>query len=362
MGIIRLLLAISVVIAHSSSIFGFYFIGGQLAVQVFFIISGFYMALILTEKYNQKHNYKLFISNRLLKIFPTYYIVLFACLVFQLIYAFILHKPDMFTLFNPKVNTNIFSLITIIVTNLTIFGQGIQNFMGINSQGNFFFTPYFESFPNPLYKFLLIPQGWTLALELTFYLIVPFINKFKTKYLLLIMILSLILRLTLYNFGLNQNPWNYRFFPNEIFFFVSGIISFRIYQLIKNITINPKILISIYSLYLTFIIYYQFIGHNRTKQTLLFFFTIILLPLFFKLTKNIKLDSLIGELSYPIYICHFLIIDMITHLTKLDHQYLGLTASIISILISILISKFILNPINKHRQSRVLANQSAVVL
>lgn len=360
MGLIRILLAITVVIAHSSSLFGFYFVRGQLAVQIFFVISGFYMALILTEKYNKKSDYKLFLSNRFLKIFPTYYIVLFACLVFQLIYAFVLKKPDIFAIFNPNIHINLFPFITLMLTNLTIFGQDIIDFMGVNSQGNLFFTPYFEAFPDPLYKWMLVPQAWTLAVELTFYLIVPFLNRLKSKYLLIIMFLSLVLRLTLYHYGLNQNPWNYRFFPNEILFFVSGIISFRLYQKIKNIEINPKISIPIYSLYLSFLIFYQFIGHNRTKETLLFLSTIVLLPLFFKLTKNNKFDRAIGELSYPVYICHFLIIDLFTHLTKLNHQYLGLVASIISILVSILISKFILNPIDKHRQSRL--NSNALIL
>lgn len=52
MGLIRILLAISVIIAHTESILGFNMVGGTLAVQAFFIISGFYMALILSEKYD----------------------------------------------------------------------------------------------------------------------------------------------------------------------------------------------------------------------------------------------------------------------------------------------------------------------
>ena len=47
MGLLRLILAISVVIWHSSPIFGISLVGGQAAVQAFYIISGFYMALIL---------------------------------------------------------------------------------------------------------------------------------------------------------------------------------------------------------------------------------------------------------------------------------------------------------------------------
>lgn len=77
MGTIRLLLAISVVIAHTSSIFGFNLVGDLLAVELFYVISGFYMALILNEKYvSPKNVYKLFITNRLLKLYPAYWFIL----------------------------------------------------------------------------------------------------------------------------------------------------------------------------------------------------------------------------------------------------------------------------------------------
>lgn len=56
MGLIRILLAISVIIAHSESIFGLDMVGGVIAVQSFFMISGFYMALVLTEKYTSTSN------------------------------------------------------------------------------------------------------------------------------------------------------------------------------------------------------------------------------------------------------------------------------------------------------------------
>jgi peptidoglycan/LPS O-acetylase OafA/YrhL len=53
-GALRLLLALAVVVAHASPPFGiplFEMTGGPLAVQIFYVISGFYMALILNRKY-----------------------------------------------------------------------------------------------------------------------------------------------------------------------------------------------------------------------------------------------------------------------------------------------------------------------
>ncbi len=357
MGLIRLLLAISVITVHASPIFGLNFIQGQMAVEVFFMISGFYMALILTEKYNKKSDYKLFISNRFLKIFPTYWLVLLISLLFQLIYWYLNpNSPNIFSLFNKNYNLNFLSLISFITSNLLIFGQDILLFFGLNTTtGSLFFTTNFRLFKPEIYNFFFITQAWTLSLELFFYFLAPFFNKLKTNYLLTIMFLSLGLRLFLYSRGLNHDPWNYRFFPTELIFFLSGILMYRIYRYLK--TKNFKNF-SIYSFffYFSFLIYYQFLPYERTKQLILFLFSFIFIPFIFNLFKNNKIDRFIGELSFPVYISHFLIIDILTHFTALPQQFLGLTTAIISILFSIIILKFINNPINLFRQSRIKIN------
>ncbi len=358
MGIIRLLLAISVVIAHSNSLFGFNFIGGQFAVEVFFIISGFYMALILCEKYHQKENRKHFFSNRILKIFPIYWVLLILSLVYEIANANLNPSPNEISLFiHPNVNLNVFSFIYLIFTNLLILGQDILLYLGIDVHtGLMFFTSNFHAFSPPLYDFVLLPQAWTLSLELMFYFLAPFLTKFKTKSILFIMALSLILRFILYYFGLNHDPWTYRFFPTELFFFLSGIIAYRLYKFINTKNINKWFVYPFYGSYVALIAFYQFIPHNRTKMLALFFFTIILIPFIFKLTKNIKIDKYIGELSYPVYISHFLVIDFLTHFTPINHRYLSLIASIVAILLSITLLQFIMRPIDKIRQKRLIVS------
>ena len=52
MGTIRLLLALAVLLMmHSTPLLGIRMINGAWAVQAFYVISGFYMALVLNEKY-----------------------------------------------------------------------------------------------------------------------------------------------------------------------------------------------------------------------------------------------------------------------------------------------------------------------
>jgi peptidoglycan/LPS O-acetylase OafA/YrhL len=242
-----------------------------------------------------------------------------------------------------------------LIPNLIILGLDLGFFFRLGQNGDLFFTSNFQQHPPALYNFDLIVQAWTLSLELLFYLLVPFLNRLKNKNIILLMFLSLFLRFYLYSIGLNHDPWNYRFFPNELIFFLSGILMYRSYLKIKNQKIKylPNF---IFLSYISYLILYQFLPHETTKQIALFLLSFISLPFIFNLFKNNKLDRFIGELSFPVYICHFLIINIFTHLTKLPHQFLGLSTTIFSILISILILKFIINPIDNYRQSRVVLN------
>jgi peptidoglycan/LPS O-acetylase OafA/YrhL len=78
LGLFRIMLAISVLIGHSSLIFGTNIGNGVIAVKSFYIISCFLMALILTKKY---HTYDNFLINRFLRLYPTYIFLFLTVLV-----------------------------------------------------------------------------------------------------------------------------------------------------------------------------------------------------------------------------------------------------------------------------------------
>src|SRR3954453_14268219 len=61
-------------------------IPGDTAVQSFYAISGFYMALVLNETYSAKNStYSLFLTNRFLRLFPAYAVVALATLGLALV-------------------------------------------------------------------------------------------------------------------------------------------------------------------------------------------------------------------------------------------------------------------------------------
>jgi peptidoglycan/LPS O-acetylase OafA/YrhL len=94
MGILRLILAISVVVMHCDpDLSKWVLVGGQFAVKLFFIVSGFYMAMVLTEKYHGPGSVRLFYGNRLLRLLPTYYLVIAIALLVPWLAGIILHRP-----------------------------------------------------------------------------------------------------------------------------------------------------------------------------------------------------------------------------------------------------------------------------
>jgi len=357
MGHIRTFLAIIVIISHTESFFGFNFLGGKIAVQAFYIISGFYMSLILNEKYVGTNNsYKLFISNRLIRLYPVYWATLFLIVISSISFAIITNgnsfgslKPfiDNYNLLSPL------SLCTFIFSNLFLVFQDVLLFFQVDIEsGSLFFQPRFNKNSLNGFDFALIPQAWTVALEISFYLIAPFIVKRKTTLIAAIFITFISLKYYLKHYvGLNYTPWNFRFFPNELPLFLLGVFSYKIYRSkLKTLFIKKNNFIALLVLTLFIILFDKLSFGYRNEIFFASFF--ISIPFIFELTKKSKIDRYIGELSYPLYITHMLIVSVVnksnfTFITK------GITVIILSIIISILLKHLVSDKIEVYRQNRL---------
>lgn len=367
MGIFRLLLAVAVVVAHSEDIFGLHFTGGLVAVETFFIISGFYMSMILDKKYVGKGSYTLFLSNRFLRLYPIYWVVLILTIsasIFSLQFTGDGYKLTSYIEYFDALEAETF--LFLVFTNIALFGQDIIMFLGLNpNTGVMYYTSNFTQSSPMLYTFLFVPQAWTLGIELMFYLIAPFLVKRSNLIIISLILLSVAVRIYTYSIGYTNDPWTYRFFPSELALFLLGTISYRLYCIrkvreYKIFNFNPAPIIL--SLVLMIVIFYQFIpkhiyfvGFGNTVKWIFYGFVCLSIPFIFNYSKSSKIDARIGELSYPVYISHILIIACLAPLiarTGLS-EYKGELAVVFTIIASYILVRLVADPIEKIRKARV---------
>jgi peptidoglycan/LPS O-acetylase OafA/YrhL len=296
MGLLRVLLAVSVFMAHSgptgfmSHLIGF---GGANAVEIFFVISGFYTAMILERSYSTKLG---FYKNRALRLYPIYYII--CALVFVR------------CLLVPNIRTELFhfpakALAIGYLANSTFFGSDWIMFLQWNDN-----NLHFGNFNNselPLWHMLLVPASWSLGIEVTFYLLAPFLCKAKSRTIMVLGASMLAIRIVAFVMGLNVDPWTYRFFPFELPMFLLGILLYRIKNRYRH---APKL--SVASTYTSLIFLYlllpfvaQKFDFGRIPQ--LFVLVMVSSTIVLFCPDNAK-DKKFGDLSYPIYISHVLVI------------------------------------------------------
>ncbi len=346
MGTLRSLLAVSVVFAHT---YGFVFVGGRNAVQLFYMISGFLISYVIVEKKAYKSLFDFYL-NRYLRLYPIYILIAGLTLLFYFSIELFSGSSEFFSKFREYPGQ---AKILLILSNATLFFQDWTLFLAIEAN-KIIFTPNFSKSDIPLYSGLIIPQAWTLGLEISFYLIAPFILSRK-KILFLLLIFSFVVRIILHQIGLGQeDPWVYRFFPSELAFFILGALSQQILmplykRLIPKRCFEITVQVSTYFLVLLSCTYFLIPLNNIIKSITLFFMFLVLMPFTFFFQNSRSWDKLIGELSYPIYISHMLILLIIStafEKYQIDNKtFLAILVVMLSILSAALLNQWISKPI-----------------
>lgn len=353
MGLLRYMLAMSVLFAHCRNNT---FLPANYAVESFYIISGFYMTLILNEKYVGKNSYKVFVTKRFFRLAPTYWTICLLTLLVAACYSiFSLSYPSSDTIvFNPhriSGNTSMTTWITVAVSNIIMFGQDIALFLGVkNDTGNIFFTIHSYQEPYPLCRYFLVPQAWSVGLEILFYLIAPFIVRKKNSVVCTILVLSLSMKVFIkYYLKIEDGNWTYRFFPSEIMFFCLGCLSYKLYKtnLFNKFVIKRKFLL--YIIVIAFMSIYTHVGLPYTfNYPFLILLMIFFISILFSNFKYSKLDRVIGELSYPIYLSHSVVIMFFyqfNNILFLNAWFIGFVTTLFSLLLYYSVVK----PFEKYR-------------
>jgi peptidoglycan/LPS O-acetylase OafA/YrhL len=309
LGTLRVALAMAVLISHLPLV-SWKILGGGLAVQCFFIISGFYMALILGEKYRDTRR---FYSNRLLRLMPTYFVVTFLGMVTLFAFnASATAAPELFanTWQHPG------RAFVVVFENLGLLGQEMLFW--------FTFTPttglrFDASGALPTeqvslaWQLIFIPQAWSLSMELLFYAI-----------------------------------WQARLFPTALFLFVLGMLAQRCLPLAARLA--PRWGLMATAVMLAIVITlpkYQLAV--ETSRWLMYAVITLGTPLAFNAFRHNAIDRWVGELSYPMYLTHLMLIGLVLHLEPPYPVWIAIGGTL---LLSMALRYLLEMPIDRWRQAR----------
>lgn len=337
MGLLRLFLALSVIAGHAeSTVFGFNGIGAWYAVNFFFIISGFYMAMVLNEKYRDVDPL-VFYKSRALRLFPTYYIglAIALCVSFTNIAKF-------FEFLQPA------SRVFFVLQNLFIIGQDVSYLVCAKT--------ILASCAWPM-AMTINPPAWSLAVELGFYFIAPFfVKSVRNTFALLLVGCAYLISINGIDFPITSlhyirpgdvTAFNYYLYPSSFVFFAGGALA---YHFSKSDS-KPN-----YLLALATVVALSFTTTTMPFWHLLFFSMAI--PVLFRFTAKNRFDRAIGELSYPAYILHFPILKAIIPVAKSHPNVfqvlsIGTWVATISCALGYVIYQFVEKRINAYRESKV---------
>jgi len=350
MGLLRVALALAVFLSHLP-LATVHFVGGGVAVQGFFIVSGFYMSLVLGGKYADT---TLFYSNRALRIFPGYAVMMVvAALALFGLAASATASPDMFvTLWHRTSSTAVLAF-----ENLALLGQELLFWFTVAPDGGLVFDPT-NAGPTPeapvAWQFLLVPQAWSLSIELTFYALAPYLARRSTRTLVLIGLASVALRLAGHWLPVSYALWQGRLFPTALFLFIAGMLSQRALPLAARLPrwvgwiANAALLAVVIALPLVAL-------KGETDRWILYATIALAAPFVFHAFGRFSIDRFIGDLSYPIYLTHLLVIGLVLTYEPEHGAWVALAGTVC---LSLLLLLAVDHPVDRWRQARLKAAQT----
>lgn len=366
MGLLRFYLALCVVAMHSTPILPWTMHDGMQAVQIFYLISGFYMAMVLSAA--RYSSVRRFYWSRFLRIFPVTWVVLAGVLASSCVAGL---STGHWMALSPYVS-NPFSVngalgvIVAAVSNVTLFGQDWVMFLSHPRGAPLGITSNFWLDAHPLFRLLVIPQAWSVGVELCFYLLVPYINRLRTVTIAGIAALSLAARLAAYAWlGLDHDPWTYRFFPFELCSFLLGMLAFRMYAAKRGglrapalagtftgFAITSAAALAIFLGAASFVVHLAGPAGYATRSVATYLLWPFLLAGLFALTKNNPYDRRLGELSFPIYLVHYFVVTLIRpalQAAAIPQPWLGPVSAAVSIVLAIVLFTWCIEPIDRAR-------------
>lgn len=303
--ILRIFLAIVVLFYHIGKLADVELLSslpGKIAVQSFFIISGF----LICKSYFQNSNIKEYFLSRALRIYPLYFVVICFSFLFGLL----------------SYNFGVIDYIQEGGGAYLLFNLVFLNFFQPDLPGLFIDNPLNSAVNGSL---------WTIKIEVAFYILVPIVFGYFTKYLStyklivftggLSLFIGFILNIVSNEFGLSpsfnkQIPtmWIYFMLGAYIYHFKPKKISYwYLIPISIGLFINQDVSMWYYPLLQPFLV------------------SLFVYLLAFNI-RLIKVPKKIGDISYGIYILHYPLIQTFIEFGYFDKPMQGIFITLVTVL------------------------------
>jgi peptidoglycan/LPS O-acetylase OafA/YrhL len=301
----------AVVLFHYGTV-GDWLMDAHTAVKIFFIISGFYMAMILDQKYGRAPGgVRAFAINRFLRLYPLYAVVLGLTIGWYLACLLLIGDrtpvPPIIALGD---NLAWWQSAGVWISNLSLIGLDfVSCWDSVSGEGLVFLLPKAtaaDSASVSLLGTVWVVQAWSISMEILFYLSAPFLFRRKTLILFGLIVVSLGCDLWL-SMGLSRVT--YFFAPAQWYLFLAGMVAYRAF---RNFDVSDRVARSrgaaiAMSGFLFLAIWSLPLLMADPPQKIMLLFAVLLIPVLFALSKRSKWDRTVGNLSYPIYLSHMIV-------------------------------------------------------
>ena len=271
---------------------------GNMAVEIFFVLSGFYMALVLDTKYGTRSWNEIsgFYASRFFRLWPTFILTTLAAHALWLFeYVYLGHPPlDA----GPVLEwSGPWFAAAVRFSNLFMIGQDVPSWFHVSQAHGLHLT---FGQPEALADgsiwaghALEIGPAWSIGTEIWFYLVAPFLMRGRTGVLATIALAGLGLRYYMETRG----ALAYFFFPAQLPLFLAGAMAYRLRDqvLLKHRAVGALPLIAV----LTWTVA-RIDGDSGMQLKWLVYGSVAAgMPALFRQTKGWRVDRAIGRALIP---------------------------------------------------------------
>lgn len=328
-GYLRFFLAAAVVVVHMGGIYGYKPLTGRAAVEIFFFISGYLMALVLTEKY-KPGDLRSFYVSRLVRLYPSYvFSLLFALLVGWVIgdaSKWITHWRS------QGGQLGVGQITFLVLSQLLIVGSEIPLFLsGTDGQ----WVLRFDAIDTSVWRFQLVPPAWSLSLEVVFYAMAPFLATLRTRSLLgATLVIIGAKAITLWMSAGDNGPLEYRFLPFEAAAFLGGMLAYRCRAAIVG-RINAVVALGGLALFISI---FQAVNWGARAAGLSAEFTSLAVVTWAAVAlphlaghagMTGRVENQLGQLSLPIYLLHWPMLELLGSMASFQESVPGVRFGVV---------------------------------